>query len=148
MRSQKTEVIQVQCANREQGTQKRSRTLTQGPKRLQLLFLLSFLLPVDWGEGGCPESQELCAALWGSPPPRAACPTPGQGVPFSRYRAHLGIPFPRTVSPFVDAFSWGPKQGWQGLVLVCLVGCTWLVRFSRFGSQSSSAGTSLTTGLD
>lgn len=74
MRSQKTEVIQVQCANRgTRDTEKKQKHSNTRPKHLQQLFLLLFLLPVDWG-WGAPMSQAVCALrTGGSYKPRCLC---------------------------------------------------------------------------
>lgn len=92
MRSQKTEVIQVQCANRGTGDTEKKQNRTQGPKRFQLLLLLllSFLLPVDWGVGAlrARNSVPFSAPGLGSPvqlsnPPHppASYPDPWTGGP-------------------------------------------------------------------
>lgn len=97
MRSQKTEVIQVQCANRGTGDTEKKQNRTQGPKRFQLL-LLSFLLPVDWGWGALSARNSVPLSEPGlgspvqlsSPPPaQPATLTPGQGVPFSKKGIHI-----------------------------------------------------------
>ena len=108
MRSQKTEVIQVQCANRgTEDTEKNTR-----PKRFQQLFL--FLLPVELQGGHCEPGilghlvhlgfPLSSPGLGGSKGPQndSAEPSLGQyldpdscaGVHFSRWRVPLETDIP------------------------------------------------------
>lgn len=131
-RSQKTEVIQAQCANRVTRTHKTSNTR---PKRFQQL--LFFLWPGRMGVGAV--SQAFCALrtwvshcahqVWGVekvprmiqqhplgqyPDSQQVSPPPGQGTPGGDIH---GLPLDS--SSLMGSFSQGLKEGWQGTLSGC-----------------------------
>lgn len=134
MRSQKTEVIQVQCANKGTGDTEKMQNITQRPKRFQLL-LLSFLLPIDWLGGAlrARNSVLLSAPGRGSPvqlpPPPASYPSPWW----------LGCPLPRaegtvekdmyTSLPRTASLLLGTEIGAAGMGVGVWWDSIWLVMF-------------------
>lgn len=111
MRSQKTEVIQVQCANRGTGTQKKQNITTQGQRAFHNSSSCSSSFSLWPGAaGGVGGARRCCAAPWTWVPGFSAELNKSgmfKGVP---ERLNSTFPWPATLTPSLGGgYVWRRK---------------------------------------